>query len=177
MHVIKRLLPYPSSFNNTRKREIKSEKEWERKKGDDSSNNGLGLDPLYNIFVVHCTTEMAVHTTHTLFEKVGRCIDLRRCCTCIRARTHLRAANTLNTQCNVGGSTGPKAKTRKMSAGAGIAWHRCRCTAQVHVTSTLLMSIGQRNKKTNKPSYIYCQQHPGKILRIHIITLKVPIFR
>jgi len=96
---------------------------------NDSGDGGLGLDPLYKCItslwsIAQDNRNGTVHTTHinryeyTLFEKVGRCIDLS-----VVAQTHAQAdAHTYTyrtyTRCNIGSLTGPKAGTRKTSAGA-----------------------------------------------------------
>jgi len=116
MHVVRRLI-YTSILGKTREREIDRERE-----RNDSGDDGLGLDPLYNIFVVHCTSQPKWHiaynahistNTHGL-KKLGVAST-----SSIVAQTHTHTpTHRMHTRCNAGSLTGPKAGTRKTSEGA-----------------------------------------------------------
>lgn len=95
-----------------------------------SVNDGLGLDPLYNIFVVHCTTEMAQCTQRIHWKSWALHWPPPSLHT--HTHTHLRE-NTSNTRCNVGGSTGPKAREYDEDECGG---RNCMTSLPLHCTSS-----------------------------------------
>lgn len=96
-----------------------SRSERERQRRNDSGDDGLGLDPLYNIFMVHCTRQPKWHSAHNAHTHCLKKLGVASTSSLLHKRTDTHTpTHRIYTRCNVGSLTGPKAGTRKTSAGA-----------------------------------------------------------